>query len=176
MKKNILFLIITIIAFEASYGQYGNFRKYQIAETGYYCYLPADPGQFEKQESEDGQLMYLAEVNVNEVSFGVITVFLNENFLTNSAEELKDLLISYMEYLKQSFEITGSVGYGSGHTLNSNLKAQGIIDYWENKEGKQLVVKGWIDNKALAFLYIKGNELPNSNVQSLFLNGFIFKK
>jgi hypothetical protein len=176
MKRIILFLIIGIVAIQNIFGQYGNFRKYQIAETGYYCYLPADPGQFSKQQSEDGQIMYLAEVKVNQVTFGIIAVLLSNDFEGNSAQELKDLLVSYMDFLKQSFEIGGTVGYGYGHTLESNPKAQGILDYWENKDGEEQVVKGWIDNTAIAFLYIKGKELPNQNVQSLFLNGFVFKK
>jgi hypothetical protein len=176
MKRFILFLMICFATFQTILGQYGNFRKYQIAETGYYCYLPSDPGQFDKQQSDDGQIMYLTEVNVDQVSFGIITVLLSNDFAGNSAQELKDLLVSYMDYLKQSFEIGGAVGYGYGHTLESNPKAQGILDYWEGKGGNQLVVKGWIDNSAIAFLYIKGNELPNQNVQSLFLNGFVFKK
>jgi hypothetical protein len=175
MKVIFLFIIGFIISISVE-AQYGNFRKYQIAETGYYCYFPSDPGKFEKQQSDDGQLMYLAETQVNNISFGIITVLLNESFSSSSDSELKDLLISYMDYLKQSFEITGAAGYGFGHTLDSNPKAQGILDYWENKDGQELVVKGWIDNKSLAFLYIKGKELPDTNVQSLFLNGFVFKK
>ena len=44
----------------------------------------------------------------------------------------------------------------------------------QNKDGEQLAVTGWVDKKALAFLYIIGKELPPNNVQSLFLNGFIY--
>jgi hypothetical protein len=174
--KNIIILFFVLLFAFNTKAQYGNFRKYQVAQTGCYCYMPADPGNFEEQKSEDGQLMYLAEVEVNDNLFGIIMVVLNKEFSTYSANDLKDLLVSYMDFLKESFEVTGSAGYGYGHTLSSNLKAQGIIDYWQCKEGKEIAVKGWIDNNTLAFLYVKGKELPNPNVQSMFLNGFIFKK
>jgi hypothetical protein len=175
MKNLFVLNFLIIIAFSVN-AQYGNFRKYQIEQTGYYCYLPTDPGKFDEQHSQDGQLMYTKEVYVNDITFGIITVFLNESFANSSADELKSLLVSYMEFLKQQFEITGAAGYGYGHTLESNPKAQGVLDYWEDKDGKNLVVKGWIDNKALAFLFVMGIELPNQNVQSMFLNGFVFKK
>jgi hypothetical protein len=175
MKKLFVFTILLFSSFLVN-AQYGNFRKYKIAETACFCYFPSNPGKFEEQQSEDGQLMYLAEVEVNENTFGIITVLLNESFSSTPAKELNDLLVSYMDYLKQTFEITSSAGYGFGHTLESNPKAQGILDYWKDKNNKELVVKGWIDNGVIAFLYIRGLNLPNQNVQSLFLNGFIFKK
>jgi len=171
MKNLISIIVLLFIVFHVN-AQYGNFRKYQIAETAYYCYFPSDPGKFQAQQSEDGQLMYLAEVNVNNNSFGIITVLLNNSFASPTPKELKDLLVSYMDFLKQTFEITGSAGYGYGHTLESRPNTQGILDYWQDKEGNELVVKGWIDNKVIAFLYIKGKNLPVQNVQSLFLNGF----
>jgi hypothetical protein len=174
--KNIFTLVFILIVAIHANAQYGNIRKYQIEQTGCYCYLPADPGKFDEQHSDDGQLMYTKEVYVNDVTFGIIAVFLNESFAASSADDLKSLLVSYMDFLKQQFEITGAAGYGYGHTMDSNPKAQGIIDFWEDKDGKEYAVKGWIDNNALAFLYVKGKELPNYNVQSLFLNGFVFKK
>jgi len=175
MKKLFTLNILILIAVAVN-AQYGNFRKYQIAQTGYYCYIPVDPIKFDEQKSEDGQMMYTKEVIVNETTFGIITVLLDKNFATTSAGDLKELLVSYMDYLKEQFEIEGAAGYGFGHTLTSNSKAQGILDYWEDKSGNEFAVKGWIDNTAIAFMYVKGKELPNINVQNMFLNGFVFKK
>jgi hypothetical protein len=151
MKKFLLLTAILVFGTLISSAQYGNFRKYQIAQTAHYCYFPADPGTFDEQKSEDGQLIYTGHVVVNNNTFGVITVLLNESFASNTKEELENLLVSYMDYLKGSFNVTGAVGYGHGHTLNSNPDAIGVLDYWENKDGEQLVVKGWVNKKAISY-------------------------
>jgi hypothetical protein len=165
----LLFLALQILA------QTPRFSKYEINQTGYFCYFPGNPGNFEVQTSEDGLKIYLGETSVSDCKYGLILVILEYNFETSTKEELQDLLISYMDHLKTSYEISGEAGYSKGHTMDSNPNAQGIIDFWENSAGLQYAVKGWIDKNALCFLYISGKELPYINYQNLFLNGFRFK-
>ncbi len=176
MKKLFWMIPFFVVIASQIFGQVPHFSKYQISETGYSSYFPADPGKFEVQKSEDDLLLYLGETEVQSCKYGLILVLFEDKLAGSSKEELQDLLISYMDHLKTSFEITGSAGYGKGHTLDSNPDAQGVIDYWENAAGLQYAVKGWIDKNALGFLYVSAKELPNINYQNLFLNGFRFKE
>jgi len=176
MKK--LFWTISFTLFIATQllAQVPRFSKYPIGETGYSSYFPSNPGNFEVQKSEDDLQLYLGETEVQACKYGLILVLFDDKLAGSGKEELLDLLISYMDHLKTSFEITGSAGYGKGHSMDSNPEVQGVIDYWEDKTGNQFAIKGWIDKNALCFLYVSGKELPNINYQNLFLNGFRFKE
>jgi hypothetical protein len=176
MKMKFLLLTYSLIISGQLLAQNLHFLKYQVGETGYYSYFPGDPGKFDIQKSEDGLLLYVGEIEIQACKYGLVLVLLEDKFFDAGKEQLLDLLISYMDHLKSSFEITGSAGYGKGHTQELNPEVQGVIDFWEDAIGIQFAVKGWIDNKALGFLYISAKKLPNINYQNLFLNGFRFKK
>ncbi len=176
MKKLFWIISLSLLFVSLAFAQTPRFAKYQIGETGYFSYFPGDPGKFEVQKTEDDLLLYLGETEVQACKYGLIMVLFENKLAGSGKKELLDLLIAYLDYLKTSFEITESAGYGKGHTMESNPEAQGVIDYWENVEGIKFVVKGWIDKNALCFLYISGKEEPNYNYQSLFLNGFRFKE
>ena len=79
------------------------------------------------------------------------------------------------DFLKVNFEIIKSVGYGKGHTLASEADAQGVIDYWEDKDHFQWAVKGWIAKDKIAVMLVSGKqEYPNVNTLNLFLDGIRF--
>jgi len=107
---------------------------------------------------------------VSDVTYGIICVK-----LLNTVADLQmaeDLLIAYMDFLKQSFEITSTAGYGKGHRLNNNESTRGIIDYWKDKENNNWKVKGWTDGKHIGVLYAYTNKaLPEQKV-NVFLDGF----
>ena len=87
----------------------------------------------------------------------------------------EDLVISYLDYLKVSFEISNAAGYGKGHRMNDNENARGIIDYWQDKEKANWKIKAWTDGKFIAVMYAKSKkELPETKVE-VFLNGFRFQ-
>ncbi|MFN8254421.1 MAG: hypothetical protein U0W24_01950 [Bacteroidales bacterium] len=173
--KLFVLIILMVAGYDIS-GQSLRFEKYQVNETGFYCYFPKDPGQFQVQISEDGMNIYLGETEANGNKFGLVLVVFQGQFKNSTKQELIDLLTAYMDYLKTTFDISKAAGYGYGHTMESNSDAQGIIDYWESSTGKEFNVKGWIDQSALAFLYISGKEELNYNYTQLFMNGFRFKK
>ena len=176
MKLRISLLVLCIFTFLNISGQTLRFAKYQVNQTGYFCYFPKDPGLFEVQVSEDGMNIYLAETEANACKFGLILVIFDGQFKNSSKQDLKDLLTAYMDHLKTTFNISEAVGYGYGHSLESNSDAQGAIDYWKSTSGEEFNIKGWIDQNALAFLYVSGKVLPDYNYIQLFLNGFRFKK
>ncbi|MBK8311631.1 MAG: hypothetical protein IPL04_12780 [Chitinophagaceae bacterium] len=84
----------------------------------------------------------------------------------------EDLLIAYVDYLKSSFSIKKSAGYGKGHRLNNNENTRGILDYWEDGEGDKWKIKAWTDGKYIGFMYAYSSKnLPEAKV-NVFLEGF----
>ncbi len=165
-------LLISCISVSA---QVPRLTKYQINETGRYAYYPSDPGYVEPEKSDDGSDVYTLEVEFAGVNYGTIMVDFADGMMNEvSKEELETMLTSYLDFLQGALKITGSAGYGMGHTLESNPDASGVIDYWEDEEGRPWVIKGWVDKNTLAVMYIYAKELPADGIQSMFLNGFRF--
>ena len=144
-------------------------KKYPIGKSGCSLYSYCE-SKYEMTLSDDSSEVYTGECTIAGVSYGSICVK-----LLNPLEDLtmaEDLLISYSDYLKTSFDITKAVGYGKGHILNNNEKTRGILDYWEDKEMTKWKIKAWTDGKYIGFLYAYSkNELPESKV-NVFLDSF----
>lgn len=175
MKKSLSLLPILLIISSFAWSQnVPRFSKYEIAETGLAVYLPDDPGEFEMTESEDGSHVYTAEVTHGDHNFAVIAVDFAEP-LGDDAELNTDMIISYLDFLQNQFGITGSAGYGKGHTLESAPDAVGVLDFWEDEEGNQWAVKAWCTSDFMGVLMLYGpEEYPIYNAQEMFLNGFRF--
>lgn len=149
--------------------------KTDIGQSGCAAYLPEGMPAFGLDKSEDSSDVYTSEIELDSFVFGCIAVRFSEPFINSSPEEMEELLISYMEFLKGPFEITGATGYGKGHRLDGFPEARGVIDYWEDGNGNQYAVKGWVNQKYIGFLYIGGaKEYPYVNVQQMYLDGFRF--
>ncbi len=81
-------------------------------------------------------------------------------------------MVSYLEYLKGSFNIIKAAGYGKGHRLNNNDNTRGILDYWEDKELDKWKIKAWTDGKYIGLMYVHSKkELPGSKI-NIFLDSF----
>ncbi|MBI5371364.1 MAG: hypothetical protein HZA79_04970 [Sphingobacteriales bacterium] len=145
------------------------FKKYPIDNSGAAFYSFCEI-RFEASKSVDSSAIWSGECVKEDVHYGVICVK-----LLNPIAELplaEDMMISYADYLKTSFEITKSAGYGRGHLLNNNEKTRGIIDYWGDLEKNNWKIKAWTDGKYVGFLYAyTKKELPESKI-NLFLDGF----
>jgi len=105
--------------------------------------------------------------NTNATGYGVICIKLNETI--SDLSEAEDLLVGYLDYLKTSFKITSSVGYGKGHRLKGREDTRGIIDYWTAEDKENWKIKGWTDGKFIAvlFAYTK-KELPETKANIFF--------
>lgn len=150
------------------------FEKQAIGACG--CAVYAPPGLVVEAptKSQDGADVWTAVAHHGGYEFGVVAVKFAEPFA--EADPLEDLLVSYMDFLKSQLGITGAAGVGRGHTLESNPAAKGVIDYWTDAEGDSWAVKGWVDPKRLAVLYIAGKgEYPYFTAQQLYLDGFRFE-
>ena len=107
----------------------------------------------------------------DDISYGVVCVK-----LLNPVSDLtmaEDLLISYLDYLKENFNIINAAGYGKGHRLNNKENTRGILDYWEDKDKDKWKIKAWTDGKYIGFIYVYSKkELPEAKV-NIFLDSFL---
>ena len=144
-------------------------KKYPVSNSGCTLGSYCEP-KFKVEKSTDSSLVYTGECTIQEVSYGVICVK-----LLHPVDDLamaEDLVIAYLDYLKESFEITKAAGYGKGHRLNNNERTRGIIDYWEDKAKDKWKIKAWTDGSYIGFLYAYSkNPIPESKV-NLFLDSF----
>lgn len=150
--------------------------KKAISTSGCFAYFPEESDtEYEISYSPDSSVVYTGDFASGDFHFSIILVKFHQ-FSINTPEEKEDLLVSYMDYLQGLFSIELSAGYGKGHTHPENTEAIGIIDYWQDSDGDQWSVKGWIDNTTLAVMCIYGpTDYPNVNIQQLYFNGFRFK-
>lgn len=144
-------------------------KKYAIGNSGCSLNMYCET-KFEMSKSQDSSLIYTGECKNDEVSYGVICVK-----LLTPVTDLKmaeDLLVSYADYLKESFEITKSTGYGLGHLLNNNEQTRGIVDYWEDADNNKWKIKGWTDGRFIGFVYsFSAKTLPEGKI-NVFLDSF----
>jgi len=148
-------------------------KKYAISNSGCAVYMLCDPGEFEMTYSEDSAKVYTGECRTDGISYGLICVKLKE--AVDVGQPAEDLMISYLDYLKTSFKIKSSAGYGKGQTMEKKPDAKGVIDYWTDETGDEWKIKSWTDGKFIAVLYVyaKG-KLEYSPKQDVYLNSFRF--
>lgn len=146
------------------------FKKYPIGSSGcsFYNYCES---KFKLDYSSDSSKVYTGECKVGDVTYGTICVVLLNPITDLVAAE--DLLIAYLDYLKSTFSIKKSTGYGKGHFLNNNENIRGIVDYWEDEMKDKWKIKAWTDGKYIGFMYAySSKDLPEAKVNP-FLNGFV---
>lgn len=151
-------------------------KKYQVGNSGCQAYMYCDPGSPNVSYSEDSSVVYTMECKFGELSHGLICVQFKEAIADITVAE--SVMISYMDYLKTSFKVKESAGYGKGHQLSGNNKATGVIDFWKDEEGTSWKVKSWTDGKFIGFLFAYGPQKAlddNFNRLDVFFNGFRFK-
>jgi hypothetical protein len=171
MKSAIL--ITSFLICNHLFAQIPRFAKYPILETGAALYTPGKP-TWQHSFSEDSSDVYTMEIASDTAKLGAIVVRLKEDIGLDSAL-LNRLLWSYMDYLNQSsFKFASLVPPGYGHKMESHPNAHGILEYAKNADGAEYSLKGWIDGKFIAILYIGRNRTFNFNLEQMFLNGFRF--
>lgn len=150
-------------------------KKYDINDSGCKAYFFCDPGNASKSYSEDSSEIYTMECITDNLHYGLICVKYSSAVLP--IQEPEALMIQYVDYLKQQFNIKESTGYGKGHTMSSNVNATGIIDYWKDNVGGEWKIKAWTDGRFIGFMYVYGDgELSSDKTTKIdvFLDGFRF--
>lgn len=169
MFKPALFLVLLS---SLSFGlRAQSLKKSPISQSGCTLYTYCDL-KFESSLSPDSSKVYTGECAKDQISWGVICVKLSE--AKTDPDQAEELLISYMDYLKSSFNIKKAAGYGKGHRLNKDESTRGVLDYWEDPDKKNWKIKGWTNGRFIAVLYAYSlQELPENKV-NVFLDGFRF--
>lgn len=127
---------------------------------------------FETEYSEDSSLVFVSECEKDGMNYGVICVKLRQTAANIDIAE--ESLINYLDYLKTSFKILKSTGYGKGHRLNKDEKTRGVLDYWEDSDKNNWKIKAWTNGKFIGVLYVYSpKELPDAKL-NVFLDGFRF--
>jgi hypothetical protein len=168
MKKVLLPLLLacSLLSFSQS------LKKYAIGKTGCSAYFYCDPGTFELSYSPDSSKVYTGECDNDGISYGVICIKMAAAI--DNINDAEEVLISYLDYLKISFKISSSAGYGKGHRLKEREDTRGIIDYWIDDKKDNWKIKGWTDGKCIAVMYAYGKkqkELPETKL-NVFLDSF----
>lgn len=168
----ILLLFVTAAISTGAFAQTGvKWQKTAIGNSGAYVYMPGpcEPAVMEK--SPDSSLVYTMNSVVDNYVFDVVFVKMSERV---GPDEMEPLLISYMDFLKGTFEVTSAAGYGKGHTLGTHDTAKGVLDYWTDKDGNSITIMGWIDAQYIAVLAITGTKSADYNVSDVFRKGIRF--
>jgi hypothetical protein len=175
MKHLLLFSFLFISLLLKAQDSGSTINKFQVGESGCSVYLPAENVNWEKSVSEDGSEVYTGEISKDNFNYFVIAVKFLQPFIDAASKDLEDLLISYMDYLKEQFEISGSAGYGKGHPVEGHDISAGVIDFWESEDGTQWSVKGQITPTHIGLVGVYGDADPSGNsLTNVVLNGFDF--
>jgi hypothetical protein len=176
MKTGFLILIVSLSI--SALGQEPakpSFRKYPVASTPCSVYLPKSPGEWTKEAAQDSSDVYTVEVKADPFLYDVIAVKFAYPIGSATSEQMENLLISYLDYLKTVFKVKSAAGYGKGHILPGNDKAYGVLDFWDDTEGLKMKVKGWITREYLSVMVVSGKTDPgDAATTDIFLNGFRF--
>lgn len=145
------------------------FKKYPIGQSGCSAYFYCDPGTFSLEKSPDSSDVYTGECANGDTHYGLICVKFKTKI--DDMQEAENMLMSYLDYLKQNLNITKAVGYGKGHRLKNREDTRGILDYWEDKDKANWKVKAWTDGKFIGVMYAYSNNELNETKINLFLEG-----
>lgn len=182
MKFLFIFLSFAFISLgfsqEETKQEVPRFTKQAIGSSGCFAYLPSTSQALEVLEdwSPDSSKVYTAEVNQGDYNFAIIVVKISNAKMASETEK-EEMLTMYLDYLRESFVIGASAGYGFGHRMESQPSAVGVIDYWIDADETKWAVKAWANETTLAVMMLYGPEdYPYYTVQELFLNGFRFNE
>ncbi len=167
----ITIILLCLFAVNTASGQ--SLRKYPVSNSGCSAYFFCDPsGTFNTEKSPDSSDVFTGECTDDSISYGVICVRLKDQISDLKVSE--DMLVSYLDYLKGSLNITSAAGYGKGHRLKNSGDTRGMIDYWKDKDGLNWKIKGWTNGKYICVLYVyTKSEVPETKA-NVFLDGLLF--
>lgn len=150
------------------------FTRTPVADTGCALYAPAGFTFGAPSKSEDGADVWTGEAAVDGWTFGAVVVKFPAPMAATPAE-LEELLVGYLAFLQGQLSVVGATGVGRGHTHAESASARGVIDYWVDKDGDRWAVKGWVDDRHLAVLFLYGKgDYPYFTAQQMYLDGFRF--
>ena len=144
-------------------------KKYPIGKSGcsLYSYCIS---KFTLDYSEDSSRVYTGECTVGGITYGVICIKLLTE--VEDLTDAEDLMITYLDHLKSSFEIIKAAGYGRGHQLKGREDTRGLVDYWQDKSGDKWKIKSYTDGKFIGFMYTYSKKILPETKVNVFLDSF----
>jgi len=171
MKVKLLLLFVFVFAALNCGAQTA--KKYPVGKSGCQVWMFCNPGNFELSMSPDSSAVYTGECKDGSVTYDVICVKMKEKI--DSLGDAEAVLIQYLDYLRTSFEVTDAAGYGKGHHLKGMEKTtRGVLDYWKDKDGMNIKVKGWTNGKYISVHLVISSEKINETKANVFLDGIVF--
>lgn len=161
-------ILLCVLFFPAAYAQKSlSFITYSIGESKCKVALPSEPGPATLEYSPDSSKVYTIE-SVDSTTgsyfhFGALVIELKDVMSD------KDLLTSYLDYLKVAFGITSSSGYEAASPLPAHESAAGVADTWKDKDGDTWRIMGWTTSNYMIILFEYG---PGTYPASDTLNTF----
>ena len=172
MKHLLIILLLGIFAPGLLLAQ-ERLTKYPVGNSGCSAYFISPPGAAELSYSPDSSRVYTMTASEKSgITYDLITVALSQEMPEEGQEQI---LISYLDYLKEQMKIVHSAGYGHGHSLTTHPSARGVLDYWSDSES-EIAVMGYIDGKFIAVLMVSSNNKAEGieNKREAFFKGFRF--
>ena len=148
-------------------------KKYPVGKSGCQVSMYCNPGKFELSMSPDSSAVYTGECKAGDVTYDIICVKMKEKI--DSLDDAEAVLVQYLDYLKSSFDVPEAAGYSRGHRLKGQEKrSRGVLDYWKDKEGANIKVKGWTNGRYISVhLVIAPGKIDDAKANP-FLDGIVF--
>ena len=162
--ENFFLLLATGLAWRISAPK---FKRYIIGKTGCTSLLLSTETTLHVQSTHDGERVYFYEHAVKDVTYGLITVHMQQRHSQVQAERV---LTQYVNSIRKPFGIF----YNTGTFTERGGDAVTLSDYWQDEEEVDWKVKGYSNGKIIAVLYVKNINNALSKEHDAYLNGFRF--
>jgi hypothetical protein len=143
------------------------FKRYLLGANGCSTLLVSGNNTIHFKHTKDGDRVYFYEQEVNDVTFGMISVQMKEVFTLNQAE---NILVHYINKIRRPFHISHNISM----EMEKKNQVLTLTDYWQDEQGIDWKVKGYTNGKTVAVLYVKNIADSFVDEQDHFLNGFRF--
>lgn len=162
--ENLLLLFATSLAWRISAPK---FKRYIIGRTGCTSLLLSTETTLHVQSTKDGERIYFYEHEVAGVTYGVITVNMQELY---TFEQSENILVQYANRIRKPFGISYNVSMEIEHSADRIT----LTDYWQDEEGVDWKIKAHTNGKIVAVVYVKNISAAPVKEHDAFLNGFRF--
>ena len=146
-----------------------SFRRYVIGNSRCSALLFPGGNTLHIQHTSEGDKIYFNDHTVKGVTYGLILVQMKHVYTLQDAEKI---LIHYVNRLRKPF----SIEYNISMEIEKSGTVLELIDYWQDKEGRDWKTKGYTNGKDIAILYAKNIASGSVKDQEAFLNGFKFSQ